>query len=198
MGVELSQPVRRIIERTEDRQDDSADGSRKSWHTRSRGDAHGSSRSAPRVRLRTDAAPPTGRVPSRVVARAPRARSSAHDQTRARETPRGAMSTQLRPCVVRCGASGFAVDYWGHNDAIGTSTEHHITRRLPPLAYPRPISFPRVSPPPLNSPETWHPPGSSPTSVRRVLPHPRARGPPRRSEQPMGPARSRDILFRRD
>ena len=57
------------------------------------------------------------------------------------------MSTQLRPCVVRCGASGFAVDYWGHNDAIGTSTEHYIERRLPAPAYPRPVTFPRVSHP---------------------------------------------------
>jgi hypothetical protein len=29
------------------------------------------------------------------------------------------MATQLRNCVVRCGASGFAVDYWGHKDFIG-------------------------------------------------------------------------------
>lgn len=29
------------------------------------------------------------------------------------------MATQLRNCLVRCGASGFAVDYWGHRDFIG-------------------------------------------------------------------------------
>ena len=35
-------------------------------------------------------------------------------------TPRNMPSqTQLRPCVLRCGASGFAVDYWGHSSCVG-------------------------------------------------------------------------------
>ena len=106
------------------------------------------------------------------------------------------MSTQLRPCVVRCGASGFAVDYWGHNDAIGTSTEHLAT---PSRAHaPSPLLLPARHPPPPSAHPKLGTPPKTPTLVRRVLPYPRARGPPRRSEQPMGPARSRDILFRRD
>ena len=27
--------------------------------------------------------------------------------------------TQLRSCVLRCGRSGFAVDYWGRNPCVG-------------------------------------------------------------------------------
>ena len=67
------------------------------------------------------------------------------------------MSTQLRPCVVRCGASGFAVDYWGHNDAIGTSTEHLAT---PSRAHaPSPLLLPaRHPPPPSAHPKLGTPP----------------------------------------
>lgn len=55
------------------------------------------------------------------------------------------------------------MDYWGHNDAIGTSTEHHIKRGLPAPAYPRPVSFPRVSHPRPQLTRNLAPPPSSPT-----------------------------------
>ena len=85
---------------------------------------------------------------------------------------------------------------------LGTQRRDRYIHRASRDAFPRPRTFSpspsrASSPSALSSPETWHPP-KTPTLVRRVLSYPRARGPPRRSEQPMGPARSRDILFRRD
>ena len=40
--------------------------------------------------------------------------------------------TQLRSCVLRCGRSGFAVDYWGRNPCVGAvflthaHADHHL------------------------------------------------------------------------
>ena len=69
------------------------------------------------------------------------------------------MATQLRACVVRCGASGFAVDYWGHAACIGASAL---------LARPRARRLARL---PDAIPQTWHPPPRTSPSGAYFLTH---------------------------
>jgi len=74
------------------------------------------------------------------------------------------MATQLRNCLVRCGASGFAVDYWGHRDFVGAPQK---------TSSPLPRA-PRPSPPPSKSrvlrETSWHPALTSPFRFPRTPP----------------------------
>ena len=108
------------------------------------------------------------------------------------------MSTQLRNCLVRCGGSGFAVDYWGHRDFVGARPEpvHH----LPARPVPSPIfTQTRKSPSEtlLGTPRSPVPFASLVRPFRRAFPDPRAQRPSRRPKERMAfPDRREDLLHR--